>query len=153
MISFSDADELQRRIDGYFEHIDGEFHFEDTPSKTKNDKEVTEQRKVWDRLPQPPTISGLALYLGFESSEELDEYIKIGPHASLIKRARLRIETAYEQKLHNGPASGAIFALKKLGWNQPRSDNITDPNDKNMKVIMEPSGVNIAEDERDVDLS
>ncbi len=114
---FANAAYLERLIAAYFESINGEFHFENIPSKNNAD-EITEKKRVWDRLPEPPTLSGLALYLGFDSCESLDNYSATGQYATFIKRALLRIETAYEQKLHNGPASGAIFALKKLGWNQ-----------------------------------
>jgi len=46
-----------------------------------------------------PTITGLALHLGFNSLDEFDQYETNGRFASAIKRARLRIESSYEKKI------------------------------------------------------
>ena len=64
-----------------------------------------------------PTWSGLALYMGFESRQSLDEYKKKPEFAYPIKKALLRIEGIYETSLRNGNAvAGSIFALKNFGW-------------------------------------
>ncbi|RYZ94856.1 MAG: hypothetical protein EOP47_26995, partial [Sphingobacteriaceae bacterium] len=62
------------------------------------------------------TLSGLILFLGFESRADFDSYEKNGAFAGTLKRGRLRIEAEYEKKLHFQSPTGAIFALKKLGW-------------------------------------
>lgn len=149
-MTFTNASQLEQLIDAYFKHIEGEFHFEDIPVKSKTDDDVTEKKKVWDRPPEQPTISGLALYLGFDSCDALDDYCANGQYAPLIKRARLRIETAYEQKLHQGPASGAIFALKKLGWNQHGANTHTDSSICELNVNVNNNGPPVADNEKDV---
>lgn len=63
---------------------------------------------------EKPTITGLTLYLGFESRSSLDDYISRSQEFSyIIKRAKLAVEHSYE-------LSGEtidIFALKNMGWN------------------------------------
>lgn len=66
-----------------------------------------------------PTITGLALYLGFESRQSFYDYEgrnKNQDLAYIIKRARMFIESEYEQKLHSNCPAGSIFALKNFGW-------------------------------------
>jgi len=63
-----------------------------------------------------PTITGLALYLGFESRQSFYDYEKEIEFSYTIKRARLRIESNYEQSLFSRNPTGPIFALKNLGW-------------------------------------
>lgn len=62
------------------------------------------------------TWTGLALHLGFESRQSLEDY-KAKPEFSYpIKKALLRIEAIYEQALFYKNAAGPIFALKNFGW-------------------------------------
>jgi hypothetical protein len=63
-----------------------------------------------------PTWSGLALYLGFESRQSLEDYKKKPEFSYPIKKALLRIEQIYEANLHKGNPAGSIFALKNFGW-------------------------------------
>ena len=44
------------------------------------------------------TITGLCLYIGFESRQSFYDYEKKKPFAYVIKRARLVIENHYEQR-------------------------------------------------------
>ena len=62
------------------------------------------------------TISGLAYHLGFESRQSFYDYEDRPDYSYTIKRARLRIEMTYEQALQGSQCTGAIFALKNLGW-------------------------------------
>lgn len=62
------------------------------------------------------TISGLAYHLGFESRQSFYDYENREDYSYTIKRARLRIEMTYEQALQGNSCTGAIFALKNLGW-------------------------------------
>ncbi len=112
--AFFTADELILRIDAYFTYIEGEFHFERKPGKEAEDE--IEMKKIWDRDPQPATISGLALFLGFNSRYEFDDYEENGEFADILKRGLLLIECMYEKKLHQASPAGAIFVLRCLGW-------------------------------------
>lgn len=85
--------------------------------KYKTDKEL--QAAIEDYFasnPERPTITGLALHLGFVDRQSIYDYEKSGEHSCTIKRARLRVENAYEQRLFENANTGAIFALKNFGW-------------------------------------
>jgi hypothetical protein len=68
------------------------------------------------RISQTITITGLALFLGFESRQSFYDYEKREEFSYLIKRARLVVENAYEENLHYKNPTGSIFALKNMGW-------------------------------------
>lgn len=62
------------------------------------------------------TICGLAYYLGFVSRQSLSDYEAKVEFTDIIKKARLRIEMAYEERLSESACTGAIFALKNMEW-------------------------------------
>lgn len=62
------------------------------------------------------TMTGLALFLGFDSRQSLYDYEERERFSYIIKRAKLYIEMSYEEKLSGGSPTGAIFALKNMGW-------------------------------------
>lgn len=63
-----------------------------------------------------PTISGLVLYCGFADRSSFYNYEKQPKFSHTIKRARELIARCYEEQLHTGNPTGAIFALKNFGW-------------------------------------
>lgn len=63
-----------------------------------------------------PTISGLCYSCGFESRQSFYDYEDKIEFTYIIKRARLRIEMVYEERLQGNNATGSIFALKNMGW-------------------------------------
>ena len=71
------------------------------------------------------TITGLALHLGFESRQSFYDYEKKEEFSYIIKRARLFIEEEYEEQLQHGNTTGAIFALKNMGWTDKTETDIT----------------------------
>lgn len=62
------------------------------------------------------TITGLALALGFCDRQSLYDYEDRPEFSCIIKKARLRVECKYEEKLSESACTGAIFALKNMGW-------------------------------------
>jgi DNA-packaging protein gp3 len=62
------------------------------------------------------TITGLAYHLGFESRQSFYDYQDREEFSYSIKRARLRIEMYYEEKLTENNCTGPIFALKNMSW-------------------------------------
>lgn len=144
---FTDAHSLERLIAAYFKHIMGDYHWEDTLPDGKTNTQTTRQ-KVWDREPEPPTLTGLVLYLGFDSRAAFERYEATGQFAATLKRGRLRIEAEYEKKLHQQAPSGAIFALKNLGWNE--RDTAADEPATPLQIEIIDSGIPTAGDERDV---
>lgn len=63
-----------------------------------------------------PTITGLALHLGFCDRQSFYDYEKYDGYSYTIKKARTFIEKHYEEMLQTGNTTGAIFALKNFGW-------------------------------------
>ena len=84
----------------------------DSPEQLE--KAVTEY--LTGTLQKDLTITGLALYLGFESRQSIYDYEENPVFSYIIKRAKLHIENAYEMKLSGNNATGPIFALKNMKW-------------------------------------
>lgn len=63
------------------------------------------------------TWTGLAIHLGFESRQSLQDYKEKEGFTYPIKKALLLIEKTYEERMMmlKNP-SGPIFALKNFGW-------------------------------------
>jgi len=84
---YDDPNKLEKKINDYFKQEDEKF-----------------------------TITGLCLFCGFESRQSFYEYENKEGFTYIIKRARMLIENMYEQRLHTNAPTGAIFALKNMGW-------------------------------------
>ena len=76
-----------------------------------------------DENEKPLTITGLCLYCGFESRQSFYDIEKREEFSYTIKRARMKIENAYEKNLHDRAPVGSIFALKNLGWTDQQQLN------------------------------
>lgn len=63
-----------------------------------------------------PTVTGLALYLGFASKQSIYDYEKDEKFSYPIKRALTMIENELEARLSGNNVAGIIFALKNMGW-------------------------------------
>ena len=63
-----------------------------------------------------PTITWLALYLGFCSRQSLYDYIEKEEFTYIMKRAQAIVAMSYEEMLLSKSSTGAIFALKNMGW-------------------------------------
>jgi site-specific DNA-adenine methylase len=89
---------------------------------------------------RPITMSGLAYALGFTSRNSLYNYEEKPEFSVPIKRALLRIEQAYEERLSGSACTGAIFALKNRGWKdtQTHEDITTKPRKIEIELV-EPS--------------
>lgn len=83
------------------------------------------------------TITGLCYYLGFESRQSFYDYEKKEAFSYTVKRARLFIESDYEQKLRKYGRSGDIFGLKNFGWTDKQE--IEHTGHENISVIIQPT--------------
>lgn len=64
-----------------------------------------------------PTISGLALALGFKNRRSITDYKDNKEFSHTIKKARLYVESYLENQLYSGSVAGVIFNLKNnFGW-------------------------------------
>ncbi len=148
---FATANQLEALIDKYFAYIEGESLIQRKKTKGADGKVKTTSQKTWLREPEPPTIAGLSLYLGFNSKQAFEDYELNGKFADQLKRAGLRIEALYEKKLHTQYTSGAIFALKSLGWNE-RADTkqAGEPVNIVFKLDINHTGLQLASSEKEV---
>lgn len=82
-------------------------------------KEVERYFAQWEdpNFKGAPTWTGLAIHLGFESRQSLEDYKKKEGFSYPIKKALIRIENQYENGLFGRNPAGSIFALKNFGWN------------------------------------
>lgn len=124
---FKTDEDLKKKVEEYFDYIQGEKEWE-TGSDDNGDPS---DKEVWKRRPEPPTITGLALFLGFESRQSIHDYEKNGDFSYTVKRARLGVEHYYEKYLTSGESpTGAIFALKNFGWTDRTELDHTTKGDK-----------------------
>ena len=148
---FTSNQTLDALITQYFEYIKGEYQIVQKEVKTTGVKAKKTAEKVWLREPEPPTFTGLALYLGFTSRQEFEAFETKGRYAPLLKRAKLHIESVYEKKLHFHSSSGAVFALRNLGWSERAGDKVPVPEMENMlKVEIIPSAITPVSSEKEV---
>lgn len=150
--SCNNAAQVKQLIDNYFENIKGEYHLEHKPAKNNKDNAETIEHKVWDRDPEPATLSALALALGFNSRQEFHDYVHHGRFSKAVKQGILRVEAYYEAHLHQN-TTGAMFALKSMGWSEkPDSPPANTNADNTLKVQIVDSGPTPAGSEKDVKL-
>lgn len=71
------------------------------------------------------TITGLAMWLGFCDRQSLYDYEKKPEFTCIIKEARLAVENDYEISLRSPSVTGAIFALKNMGWKDKTETELT----------------------------
>jgi len=154
---FKSAAELVARINAYFTSVGIEYTLEPRPSKNPkyNANRAADEIKVTPTKPagdkyDPPTIAGLALFLGFDSLLDFSTYEARGKYPHYLKRARLLITASYEKKLHNTNASGAIFALKGMGWSEQSESKPAAPVNNILNINMVESGPKPAATEKDI---
>lgn len=104
---YKTAEELEKKINEYFE--------------VECKDEVIETNGKIAIKHNPPTISGLALYLGFLNRRSIYDYIARDESFShTIKKAVAKIEDYAEKQLFVGNSTGAIFWLKNKGWSDKK---------------------------------
>lgn len=127
----SDEEELQDKIDEYFDTQVGMFPAKDADGNVIIKSVGGIPQIVFDK--KAPTITGLALYLGFSTRQSIYDYIKRNDKFSyIIKRAVARIEEYAENIILGGgivgsnATSGAIFWAKVHGWKCAEDDDKED---------------------------
>lgn len=122
--AYKTPEEMQEKIDEYFTRCAGEMLRDD------------DGQPIYDKWGQPvminvrpPTVTGLALALGFTSRQALLNYQARPRFLDTITRAKSRCEEYAESRLYDRDGSrGAMFSLTNnfKGWsNNPehRSDD------------------------------
>ena len=65
---------------------------------------------------EPITLTGCLYSMGIYSRGTLDEYEARPGFSEPVKQLRAMVAMAYERRLHGQNPTGAIFALKNMGW-------------------------------------
>lgn len=92
---FSSPEELQSKIDDYFDSVD----------KANIDR----------KEPLLPTINGLSYFLGCHR-DTLNEWSRKPLFSDIIKKALTKAAIEWESRLGGSNSTGAIFWLKNQGW-------------------------------------
>lgn len=101
------------------------------PARYKTIEELQEMIDLYfEENEEYPTITGLALFLGFESRQSFYDYEKVKKFSYTIKKARLQVENSYEISLRKNGRSGDIFALKNFGWRDNQNIDLTSDGEK-----------------------
>lgn len=113
-LKYKTAEELQKAIDAYFLACEGELLRDDdgNPVLNKWGAPVMVGQK-------PPTVTGLALALGFTSRQALLNYQGRKAFVDTVMRAKSRCEAYAEERLYDRDgAMGAKFSLINnfKGW-------------------------------------
>ena len=125
VLTYSTPDEMQEKIDAYFESCEGEI-LRDDKGKPILDK-FGHPNIVGAR---PPTITGLALAIGFNSRQTLLNYQAKAAFKEVLIRAKSRVEMYTEERLFDKDgAAGARFSLQFnfKGWHDDKDDESKAP--------------------------
>ncbi|MGR6764465.1 terminase small subunit [Paenibacillus sp. T2-29] len=153
-LKFKSAEELQGKIDDYFESCYEEIW---TRESDKDGKEAwaplyDRHGNIEKRLVRPFTISGLAVFLETDRKTLLN-YEDREEFFHTIKKAKARIENYTEEQLYNASAknmTGIIFNLKNnYGWQdkQEINNNIGNQNGETFEVSHSKSLKNLSPEE------
>lgn len=118
--AYETPEQMQSVIDRYFEDCKGE-RLKDKYGDyiyDKNGRLIIEGRR-------PPTVTGLALALGFTSRQALMNYQAKKAFVDTVTRAKTRCEEYAEQRLYDKDGSrGAEFSLRhNFKWAQDETDS------------------------------
>jgi hypothetical protein len=108
---YKTPEELNAKIEEYFNH--GIPHKQVIIGKGSN-KQI--------KLVPTPTITGLALFLGFSDVNSMYDYKARKEFSGSIKRATTLVAQHYEEQLQSGVVVGSIFWLKCHGWHDRQPD-------------------------------
>lgn len=117
---YKSKEEIQEKIDKYFSDCEGEVLKDEEGNPILN-----KYGGVIIMGSKPPTITGLALALGFASRQALLNYQDREEFNDTITRAKSRVEQYAEERLFDRDGSnGAQFSLKNnfKGWNADKKE-------------------------------
>ena len=120
--------EIEGKIEAYFKGCEGEILKDDEGNPILNkygNPVIINQR--------PPTVTGLALALGFVSRQALLNYQAKEEFVDTITRAKSRIEQYTEERLFDRDGTnGAQFSLRNnfAGWNDKKKTELDEEEQK-----------------------
>lgn len=113
---YKSVEEIEDKIEQYFAGCEGEPFLDDEGNQVFNKY----GNPCWIKPPKPPTVTGLALALGFTTRLSLLNYQGKKEFMNTITRAKSMIEEYAESRLFDRDGSnGAQFSLRNnfKGWN------------------------------------
>lgn len=119
---YNTAEEIQEKIDAYFEECKGRVLTDDEGEMIRDKNGIPIFIDV-----RPPTITGLALALGFTSRQALLNYQAKEEFVDTITRAKAKVEQYAEERLFDKDgANGAKFSLANnfKGWKEKQDINM-----------------------------
>lgn len=128
---YTSKEEIEKLINDYFEECSGIPFLDEAGRPILTDK----GHVVYKKQPKPPTVTGLALALGFATRLSLLNYQGKTEFMNTITRAKSYIEEYAEQRLFDRDGvQGAKFSLINnfKGW----SDKGKESDDQPEKVII-----------------
>ena len=129
---WTSATKMQKKIDEYFEKCEGEIYTDKNgePIFNKYGQVIYLNRK-------PPTITGLASFLGIESRSTFLAYQEDPEFSYTITCAKTRIEAYLEERLMDRDGQrGAEFNLRcNYGWSDKGQDNAGDTGNQGVILI------------------
>jgi len=118
---FKTAEELETKISEYFKLCEAKLFLDD------DGEPMTDKRGDVITMPgKPPTITGLALHLGFNGRSALLRYKGKKEFVDTITRAKSRIEEYAEGRLYDKDGCrGAMFylSLNADGWKEDKGED------------------------------
>lgn len=142
--AFKSPKALAKKVEQYFEYIKGEEKETKVKVTDPTTGKVTLGRQIEVvRNPEPATITGLVLFLGFASRQSLDDYAeKNEEFADIIARARTMVQYHYERRLVGRDTNGVQFALMNMGWkNRIETDNTNKNLNINLNAPLTPDKI------------
>jgi hypothetical protein len=115
---YTNVEDMQKAIDQYFESCKGEPIMVEDPETGQKVPYLDKHGQPVLINSKPPTVTGLALALGFTSRQALLNYEGKNEFFDAITRAKMRCQEYAEQRLYDKDgANGAKFSLQNnFGW-------------------------------------
>jgi len=132
--TFANPEDMQKLIDQYFKDCEGEMWLDDNGEPI-----VTKYGPLYKKQPKPPTVTGLALALGFTSRQALLNYQAKPAFVDTVTRAKARIEEYVETRLFDKDGvNGAKFSLINnfKGWRDKQEVDLANTGDKPFDITI-----------------
>jgi hypothetical protein len=109
---YDSKEKLSQKIDEYFESREIEFY------KNEDGEPIMSKGAPMIKSLNAPSVTGLALYLGYASRQSIYDNEKNEQFSYIIKRARAKVEEWVYQASMSGTIkdSVGIFILKQFGY-------------------------------------
>lgn len=119
---YKNKEEIEGLIENYFKECEGELFLDEDGNPVITEKGVI----LYKVPPKPPTVTGLALALGFTARQSLLNYQGKKEFMDTITRAKSYIEEYAERRLFDRDGvQGAKFSLINnfKGWSDKSKDD------------------------------